>query len=395
MAMQVRSDKQIRGLATPGIFKVADMPTLYVKVRYAGSSRGSWVQKVTIEGKRVERGLGGVHTIPMREAKRLAQENLVAINRGENPFARRDQARREVAIEVASTAPTFAAAVEAVIAIQRGAWKNPKSEAQWRSSLEAYAMPKLGRMAVDAIQTPDVLDVLKPIWDVKRETASRVKQRISAVMQWAIAERHRQDNPVAAVEAVLPKARNGRKHHDALPYCQVADAVATVRESNAHLGTKLAFEFLVLTAARSGEVREAVWDEVDLDEGLWTVPAERMKAKVEHVVPLPKAARRILKAAAKRYGNDGLIFPSPRGKALSDATVGKLLRENGVKAVPHGFRSSFRDWAGENGYPRDIAEAALAHTIKNAVEAAYHRTHYLEQRRKMMAKWAKFCLPKD
>lgn len=389
MAVRIKSKRQVDALcqlAKDAIYRDNETPTLYLRVRDTGSAQ--WTQIVHIEGKRMERGLGGWPVVTIEEAREVALDNRRALRRGENPFEKRQQAE-------VSNAPTFAEAVDAVIAIQRGAWRNDKSEAQWRASLRDYAMPKLGRMAVDAIQSADVLACLKPIWDAKRETASRVKQRISAVMDWAIAEGYRADNPVAAVGAVLPTKRNARKHHEALPYAKVPDAIATVRDSKAHKATKLAFEFLVLTAARSGEVREADWDEIDIKAGLWRIPAGRMKAKIEHTVPLSDLACGVLLKAMKRYGDKGLIFPSPRRKPLSDSTISKLIRENGIKAVPHGFRSSFRDWAGEHGWQRDLAEAALSHTIKNAVEAAYHRTDYLEQRREMMEQWAKFCLPKD
>ena len=396
MAVRIKSKRQVEALcqlAKDAIYRDNETPTLYLRVRETGSAQ--WLQIVHIEGKRVERGLGGWPVVTIDEAREVALGNRRALRRGENPFVESaHQARRKVAAEL-SKAPTFAEALEAVLAMHRGAWKNPKSEAQWRASLRDYAMPTLGSKRVDAIQTPDVLRCLEPIWNEKRETANRVKQRISAVMKWAVGKQYRADNPVAGVDDVLPKARNGRKHHDALPYCEVPAAIATVRNTKAHTATKMAFEFLVLTAARSGEVREATWDEIDWEGKAWNIPAGRMKAKVEHAVPLSKAARRILKAAAKLYGNDGLIFPSPRRKPLSDATMSKLLRENGIKAVPHGFRTSFRNWAGEQGWQRDLAEAALAHTVRNQVEAAYHRTDYLEQRRSMMAKWAEFCLPKD
>ena len=379
--------RKIDRIATPGTY--GDGNTLFLKVRNDGNGgRGSaqWVQILKIDGKRYERGLGGYPIVTLEEARQVAFDNRRKAKHGENPF-------EKPAPAVATLAPTFKDAMEAVIAIQRGDWRNGKSEKQWRASLNAYAVPKLGRKRVDAIQTADVLAVLNPIWNAKRETASRVKQRISAIMDWAIAQGHRQDNPVAAVDRVLPKSRNGRKHHRAVPFAEVADAIAAVRDSKAHLATKLAFEFLVLTAARSGEVRMATWDEIDWEKDVWRIPAERMKAKVEHVVPLCEQAYDVLMQARDEYGNSGLIFPSPSRKALSDNTVSKLLRENGVDGVPHGFRSSFRDWAAENGWERDIAESALAHTIKNAVEAAYHRTSYLEKRRRMMAQWAEFCLP--
>ena len=249
-------------------------------------------------------------------------------------------------------------------------------------------------MPVDAIAQADVLSVLKPIWNGKRETAGRVKQRISAVMQWAIAQGHRADNPVDAVSAALPRHRQAAEHHRALPFAQVSNALQAVRESKAALAVKLAFEFLVLTAARSGEVRGATWAEINLRDGVWEIPAERMKAGAAHAVPLSEAALDVLEQAAQAFGNAGLIFPSSKaGRELTDNALSRTLRTLGVQAVPHGFRSSFRDWCAESGFERDIAEAALAHSVRNAVEAAYRRTDFLAKRADMMQRWADFVRP--
>ena len=289
-------------------------------------------------------------------------------------------------------APTFKDALDAVIAIQREAWRDPKSEAQWRASMRDYALPKLGRMRVDAIQTPDVLAILEPIWHTKRTTAGRVKQRIAAVMDWAVAKGYRQDNPAAAVASVLPKNGKTTKRHAALPYAQVPAALRKVHDGNAHFGARLALEFLAMTAARSGEVRKATWAEIDLEAETWNVPAEHMKGRKAHVVPLSSAALEALDMAANHYGKTGLIFPSKRGKVLHDKALVSLLRDNDIAAVVHGFRSSFRDWAAGHGYDHAIAEAALAHTVRNAVEAAYRRTKFLDKRRKMMEQWGEHCL---
>ena len=211
-------------------------------------------------------------------------------------------------------------------------------------------------------------------------------------MQWAVAQGYRTDNPVAAVDAVLPKNGKTTKHHDALPYADVPSALAKLHDGNAKDGAVLALGFLALTAARSGEVRRATWAEIDLEAGVWNVPAEHMKANAEHVVPLSGQARAVLELAADEYGNDGIIFPSPRGKTLRDKALSELLRDNGVAGVVHGFRSSFRDWAAEHGWERDIAEAARAHTVRNAVEAAYRRTKFLDKRRKMMEGRGEHCM---
>ena len=294
--------------------------------------------------------------------------------------------------EIVTAKRRIADALDAVIAIQHEAWRDPRTETHWRASLRDYALPKLGRMRVDAIQTPDVLACLEPIWNAKRDTARRVKQRIAAVMDWAIANGHRQDNPVAAVASVLPKNGRNVKHHAALPYSEVPAAFAKLYDGDAQPGAVFALSFLVLTAARSGEVRKATWAEIDLEAKTWTVPAEHMKGNKEHVVPLSADALAVLECAAQEFGNDGIIFPSASGKALRDKALVSLLRDNDIAAVVHGFRSSFRDWAAEHGYDHAIAEAALAHTVRNAVEAAYRRIEFLDKRRKMMERWGEHCM---
>ena len=293
-------------------------------------------------------------------------------------------------VENKSNAPTFRKAAAAVVDLHRPTWRNPKSAAQWEASLRDYAYPVLGDMRVDEIGSGDVLRALRPIWNTKRETAQRRRQRISAVMKAAIAAGHRLDNPAGdALTAALPKGGQKQRHQRALPYREVAAALERVRRSNAHPSTKLGFEFLVLTAARSGEVRLMTWDEVDLDGGLWTVPASRMKAGREHRVPLSMRAGEVLADAGELREND-LVFPSATGRRMSDNALSKLLRDLGIDAVPHGFRSSFRDWCGESGKPRELVEAALAHTIRNKAEAAYARTDLLERRRKLMESWSAY-----
>ena len=375
----------------PGVY--GDGNTLFLRVRDNGEGgRGSaaWTQIVKIQGKRYERGLGGYPLVSLEEARQVAFDNRRRAKRGDNPF---------VKPSVATVAPAFAEALEAVLAINAADWKggtDGRSARQWRATMLRYAVPTLGSMAVDAIQTPDVLACVEPLWHVKRDTAESVKRRISAVMDWAIAKGYRTDNPVAAVGAVLPTKRNPRKHQEALPFAEVPSAIAAVRDSNAHPATKLAFEFLVLNAARSGEACGATWDEIDFDEDLWRIPAERMsKTKVEHQVPLTVASVDVITKAGDLFGDKGLIFPTPKGTPLQNARLSELLRKLGIKAVPHGFRSSFRDWAAEHKWQDDIAEAALSHKEGNAVKAAYKRTDYLEKRREMMRQWADYCLPKD
>ena len=312
----------------------------------------------------------------------MAFDNRRMARRGENPLA----AKRARAV------PTFAEASEAVIALYQPTWKSPtKTAGLWRKTLATYAEPVIGAKSVATIDTADVLAVLSPIWTAKPETARKVRQRIGAVMKWAIAERHRQDDPTGdAITNALPRAPQARTHHRALPHTEVAAAVEAVRASGALVATRLAFEFVVLTTSRSGEVRLATWDEVDFKGATWTVPAERMKAGREHRVPLSARALAVLAEAREIADGSGLIFPSATGRAMSDSTISKLIRELGIKAVPHGFRSSFRDWAGETGESREVAEAALAHRLPDKTEAAYARSDLFDRRRDVMNAWAAY-----
>ena len=348
----------------------------------------AWVQCITVRGRRRTIGLGSLRLVGLKKAREKARQNQRAVRDGRDPIA---EHRRWRGI------PDFRTLAREVIKVQTMEHTSPKSTAQWKSSLAAYAYPHIGRLGVDAITARDVRNCVGPIWETKRETAGRVLQRISKVMKWAIAEGHRVDNPALAARAMLPKRRAPVRHHRALPWAEVPGAVQTIRNTGAWFGTKLAFEFLVLTAARSGEVRGATWEEIDLDQRLWTVPAERMKALAEHRVPLADRCLEIL-ADARRITDPPmtlahkgcqLVFPSLRGKTISDSTISKLCRENGIAAVPHGFRSSFRDWGTECADARrDTMEAALAHTIPNRVERAYARSDHLDKRRELMARWA-------
>ena len=343
---------------------------------------------MTVRGKRIVVGLGGWPTVTLKEARDTALANRRMARQGIDPRKAR------------KNAPDFRTVAEAVIKVNAEAWRggaDGKSAGQWRSSLHEYAYPVLGSMAVDAITTADVRNVLLPIWTAKRETASRVRQRISAVMKTAIAEGHRQDDPAGeAILQVLPKTRNAPRHHRAIHYSLAGEAVRKVRDSNAWTATKLAFEFLVLTAARSGEVRMATWAEVDLEAATWTVPAERMKGGREHRVPLSARCVALLREAQAIQNNRAklpgcLLFPSAAGKVVSDATIGKLLREQGVDATAHGFRSTFRDWAAEQtDAAHAVMEAALAHSIPNRAEAAYARSDLFAKRRALMERWAEF-----
>ena len=255
-----------------------------------------------------------------------------------------------------------------------------KTAAQWEASMRDHVFPHIGGRAVDDVTTADIMATLMPIWTAKYVTARKVHHRISAVMRWAIAQGYRTDNPTGdAVLAALPRRPTPARHREALPHREVAGAVAVMRSSKAWLGAKLAFEFLVLTAARSAEVRLATWREVDLVAMVWTVPGTRMKAKREHRVPLAGQAVEVLREAeARRSASPApheLVFPAVRGGAIDGAELSKLVRRLGIGAVPHGFRSSFRDWASElTDHPRAVVEAALVHTVRDQTEAAYARS---------------------
>ena len=289
--------------------------------------------------------------------------------------------------------PTFAEAVETVIRNHREDWKDEgKSEKQWRASLGDYVVRRLGRKRVDQITTADVMAVLIPHWHTKNETMRRVRQRIRTVMKWAMAQGYRDDNPAGdAIAAALPKNGSARGHQRALLFGEVGAALDMVKMSGADRLAVLAFEFLLLTACRSGEVRLATWEEVDLETATWTLPAHRMKLKRDHRVPLSARALEILQDARKLADSSCLIFSSPDGGVMSDNIISKLLRDLEIDAVPHGFSSSFQDWAAEcSDAPREVCGLALAHVNSDRVEAAYRRTDLFERRRVLMEEWSEF-----
>ena len=258
--------------------------------------------------------------------------------------------------------------------------------------MERYAFPRIGRRPVSEVNTADVLEILTPIWHKKAETAWAVRQRVRMVLEWSIAMNLRNDNPCDRLGPVLGPQNNIVTHRQALPHQEVAAAVKTVRSSgSAAPAVRLAFEFLVLTAARSAEVRLATWGEMDVVGRVWTISAERMKAKREHRVPLCGRAVQILEAARALGGDSDLVVPMRSGRSIAGSTLPKMLKYHGIAAVAHGFRSSFRDWAAEKtDHPREVIEAALAHVVPNKVEAAYARSDLFERRRMLMDDWATY-----
>jgi integrase len=323
--------------------------------------------------------------VSLKEARERALENRKQARAGIDPIAAK---RRSEAVL------TFAEAARKVHDLLAPTWRNDKHGQQWWNTLEAFAFPFFGTKRIDAVTGADVLNSLTPIWNTRHETARRVKQRIGTVMKWAMAHEWRLDNPAETISKALPKHDQSKvQHRLAPPYADVADAIGKVRASGAGIATKLAFEFLVLTATRSAETREARWGEIDLSKAEWTIPSSRMKAKRPHVVPLSARCMVILsEAVTLRREEDDLIFPGTvAGKPLSDITLSKLVKELGIAAVPHGFRSSFRDWAGEStNHPREVIEFALAHMIPDKAEAAYARGTVLAKRRLLMDDWCIF-----
>ena len=363
--------------APPG--RDCDGQGLYLVVQPTGTR--SWVQRIVIRGRKRELGLGSTALVSLAEARDRALSNRKLAREGGDPLAERRRA---------DAMPTFADAAARAVEGKRAGWRSPIHARTWLNSLERHAFPRIGNRSVSEIASADVLEVLTPIWHVKVQTARNVRQRISAVMEWAIAMNLRPDNPCDRLGPVLGKQNEVVRHMRALPHRDVAAAITAVRASDAAEAVKLAFEFLVLTAARWGEVRGARWAEMDTTDHVWTVPAARMKANREHRVPLCRRAVEILDAS-RTFGDGGgrLVFTVGDGESLEEKVLRRLLERQRVPAVPHGFRSSFRDWAAEEtDHRREVIEAALAHVVGNKVEAAYARSDLFERRRRLMDDWA-------
>ena len=368
----------VRNVSRAG--RYCDGQGLYLDVRPTGS-RG-WIQRLTIRGRRTELGLGGFPLVSLKEAREKAFANRKLARDGGDPRAEKRRAESML---------TFAAATRTVWKQLRPGWRSPQHAQLWLGSLERHAFPNIGKMPIAEVTSADVIGILAPIWHEKAPTARKLRQRIRAVLEWAVAMDLRPDNPCDRIGPVLGAQGNAVRHMRALPHGEVASALQTVRASNARPVVKLAFEFLVLTATRSGEVRGAVWTEIDRDEGVWTIPARRTKGNREHRVPLSRRALEILDEARALGGGSPLVFPRVGGKPIGNTAMSELLRGLRIAAVPHGFRSSFRDWtAEETDHPREVAEAALAHKVRNPIEAAYRRSDLFERRRRLMDDWADY-----
>ena len=351
--------------------------SLLVKPTTTGRLSKSWSQRLYINGRPAMLGLGAYPVVTLGEARALALENRRQLSQGIDPRT--------------GGVPTFAEAAERVLSLHAEGWRDGgRTAAIWRSSLERYAHPAFGRKSVADVTAGDILAVVSPLWTAKRATARKLKNRVGAVMAWSVAQGYRADDPTAAVTAALPRNGNTVQHQRALSHGQVAAALATIRDSGAPASAVLAFRFLTLTAARSGEVRGARWAEVDREAAVWTIPSTRTKTGRPHRVPLSAEALAVLTEAEATADGSGLIFSSPTGRVLSDGALSRMVRENGVACVPHGMRSTFRDWAGETGVAREVAEACLAHVVRG-VEGAYARSDLLERRRPVMAAWGVYC----
>lgn len=391
---------EVRRLTTPGHHVVGGVAGLALQVAPARPGSGktygarTWILRMTIGERRRDMGLGGFPDVELAQARQRAREARELVARGVDPIMARQQAKSAV-IAQQRAQKTFRQCATAFIDRKSVEWSNAKHVQQWTNTLETYAYPLIGELLVKDIALPHVLQVLEPIWQVKTETATRVRGRIESVLDWATVHHYREGpNPArwkGHLDKILAAPTKVAKvqHHRALPIDDVPGFFAQLGEQ-VGMGAR-ALEFAILTAARSGEVRGALWDEINVSRAEWIVPAERMKAGKEHRVPLSKEALDLL-AALPRLHEIELVFHSAKGKELSDMTLSAVMRRMGVSAVPHGFRSSFKDWATERtSYSREAVEMSLAHAIGDKVEAAYRRGSLLDARRMLMQDWASFC----
>lgn len=371
---------------------------LYLQVAASGSK--SWVLRFSLNKRAREMGLGSIVDRTLAEAREQARKYRQQLAEGIDPIEVR-KAQRQANLLATMARKTFKECALEYHKLHASGWKNPKHADQWINTLTAYAFPVFGDRDVTSVSKGEILQALEPIWETKTETASRVKQRIRAVLDWAAARDYRAGHDPHLwdqVDRSLPKAKAIKKvtHFAACPYVSVRTLLRTIRNSASTETVKDAFEFTVLTAVRSGEARAARWEEIDFGGRRWIIPAERMKAKREHRIPLSRPALEILERRRQLAGESSLIFASDRQKPLSDMVFTMLLRREGFDYTMHGFRSTFRDWSAEQtAFPREVCEAALAHTNKDATEAAYFRSDLFEKRRELMEAWAAYLTKHD
>ena len=374
------SAARVRALRVQG--RYADGNGLYLVVDRSGAKR--WILRTLVQGRRRDIGLGGISLVSLAEARDAAAEMRRIARSGGDPLTERRKAR--------SIVPSFEEAAHKVHEEHSTTWKNEKHAAQWISTLKHYVFPIFGNRPVDQIDTPEVLNALSKIWLTKPETARRVRQRIGTVLDWAKVAGHRTgDNPINGIAKGLPKQPKRKSHHAALPYLELPGFVEELQRAGAAESTRLAFEFLILTATRTSEVLLAEWSEINAEKETWTIPSERMKAGRKFRVPLPSRCMEILSRVKEISDGGKYIFPGRNKKPLSNMVFLMTLRRMGKTCTAHGFRSTFRDWAAERtNFSREVCEMALAHTVSNKVEAAYLRGDIFEKRRELMATWAAF-----
>jgi integrase len=389
---------KIKSISAPG--RYGDGRGLYLQVSKWQTK--AWLFRFTRHGKAREMGLGPVSLqrndggVSLAEAREEAHRCCQLLRQGIDPIEHRNAARAAARLDPAKDM-TFKQCAEAYISAHKAGWRNPKHADQWTSTLMRHAYAVIGDLPVAAVDTALVTKILEPIWQAKPETAGRVRGRIEAVLDWASARGYRSgENPArwrGHLDKLLPNRRKLRKvsHHAAMPYADLPAFMATLRSQDSI--SARALEFTILTAARTGEAIGATWEEIDLEAKTWTVPGTRTKSGREHRVPLNKQILHILKTTPRELGNAHLFIGARKGRALSNMAMLELLRGmDGRGLTVHGFRSSFRDWAAEQtNFPREVAEAALAHVLRDSTEAAYRRSDLFERRRKLMDAWATYC----
>ncbi len=374
----------VKAATQPGRYHDGDGLMLIVKP----SGSRSWVVRLQADGKRRDFGLGSLKDVGLAQAREEASRLRKAFRSGVDPVEEKRAAKL-----ARLTIPTFRIAAEAAHDEQKAGWRNKKHRQDWLSSVRSYAFPALGDTRIDKIDAPMIRDVLMPIWLTKPETARRVRQRIRTIMSWAASKGYRPPLDFTVMDAGLPKQPRKDGHFAAMEWASLPAFMAKVQGATETNG-RLALMFNILTAARSGETREATWAEIDMDAAEWTIPADRMKAEREHVVPLSEPALAILRRAQERRISpkpEAVVFPGKEGQPVSDMTLSKILRDMDLTVTVHGFRSSFKDWASEaTSFPDAVSEAALAHIDKDKTRAAYKRTDFRKLRVDLMAAWAKF-----
>ena len=387
------SDLKVKALKAEGRYAVGGADGLHLRI--VGNSR-AWILRIKIGTKRSDIGLGPYPEVSLADARELARDHRKKVRDGIDPLQEKRDALAALRVERART-NTFEECAKAYIDAHKAGWKSDKHAKQWGATLETYAYPLFGSLPVASVDTGLVLKALRQIWDTKTETASRLRGRIENVLDWAKVSGYRDGDNPARWRGHLDKMLAARskvqkvEHHAALPYADVGEFMVELRKRDGM--SARALELAIMCASRSSEVRLATWAEFDLDDGkVWTIPADRMKAGKEHRVPLSDATVGMLNAVPRVEGT-AFVFPAPRGGALSDMALTATLKRMGHHGITqHGFRSTFRDWAGETtAYPREVIEHALAHQLKDAAEAAYQRGDLLEKRARLMADWSKYC----